>query len=311
MSANVYKNLSICINIIFMKKREALRSALVLISVFLLGIISNPFCPVEAASTELVDPEVVYTGNNVEAQNYNGNWSSVIRSYLSYDTTGTLMRVQGNVSADDVLVEYYDMSYNVQKRLIIPGELPIFGGFYETDNNYYLLTGQNNPEESNDVEVFRITKYDKNWNRLGSCGLYGANTTIPFRAGSARMTSYGKYLLVRTSHQMYTSSDGLNHQANVTIQVDTEAMVVTDAYYSVMNTSYGYVSHSFNQFIKVEDGHIVAVDHGDAYPRSLVLINYQTDVATGKFTPGRGAYCVARNFITFPGNVGENQTGHL
>ena len=33
---------------------------------------------------------------------------------------------------------------------------------------YYIVSGQNNPDELADVECFRITKYDKNWNRITS-----------------------------------------------------------------------------------------------------------------------------------------------
>ena len=47
----------------------------------------------------------------------------------------------------------------------------------------------------------------------------------------------------------------------MTISVEQDSMTVADAYYDVMNQSYGYVSHSFNQFILVdEDGRIVAID---------------------------------------------------
>ncbi len=248
-----------------------------------------------------------YSGQNIEEQNYS-RWSSPIQSYLSACADSTLMRVQYG-SSMGVLVEYYDTSYNFLSSKIIPEELPIFGAFYETDENYFLLTGQSNTAESADVEVYRITKYDKNWNRLASVGLYDCNTTVPFDAGSARMDVWGNYLLIRTCHKMYKSSDGNNHQANVTIQVDMDSMTITDSYTDVMNTSYGYVSHSFNQFIKVENGKIVSVDHGDAYPRSIVLLNYQTDVTTGKFVPGYSNRCQITNVLTFPGAIGENSTG--
>ena len=67
-------------------------------------------------------------------------------------------------------------------------ELPIYGGFYSGSDAYYIVTGQKNEEESDTVECYRITKYDKNWNRIGSAGLYDCNTFLPFRAGCVRMT---------------------------------------------------------------------------------------------------------------------------
>lgn len=42
-------------------------------------------------------------------------------------------------------------------------------------------------------------------------------------------------------------------------------MEITDKFTGIMNKDYGYISHSFNQFIKTENNHIIAVDHGDAY----------------------------------------------
>ena len=190
-----------------------------------------------------------YEGTNAGAQTYD-RWSKVINSYLFADGEGYL-RVQGDAVSGKLLAEYYSSDFTLQKSVAVNLDLPIFGGFYSAGDSYYVLTGQNNKSENNSTEVFRITKYDKNWKRLGSSGLYGANTTKPFNAGTARFTQSGKYLLVRTCHEMYTSSkDGKNHQSNVTIQFDMDTMKITDSFSDVMNTGYGYVSHSFNQFIR-------------------------------------------------------------
>lgn len=249
-----------------------------------------------------------YDGTNVEAQNYS-RWASPIESYLTTCQDGTLMRVQFLNSTQGVLIEYYDSSYNLLRNAFVAPELPLFGGFYETADNYYLLTGQTNADESAQVEVFRITKYDKSWNRIASAGLYNCNTTVPFDAGSARFAQCGKYLLIRTSHEMYQSSDGKNHQANVTIELDTEAMTITDSYTGVMNSKYGYASHSFNQFIQMENNRIVAVDHGDAYPRSIALFEYATDASTGKFVPTYYTGCTVTDLLAIPGTIGNNTTG--
>lgn len=230
-----------------------------------------------------------YNGNNIGAQDYTGKQSNYypgpMKSYLVAQKDGTFMRVQYESQIEGLLVEYYDKDYNITDTKMIQQELPIFGGFYATDSNYYVVTGQKNTEENNNVEVYRITKYDKQWNRVNTASLKGANTTTPFDAGSCRMDMSGKYLLIRTCHEMYKYTDGKIHQANVTIQIDTDTMNVTDSHTKISNINEGYVSHSFNQFIKVEDGHIISVDHGDANPRSIILLKYQTDMSEGKFTP--------------------------
>lgn len=251
-----------------------------------------------------------YTGDNIEDQNYEySQWAKPIRSYLTYEN-GTYMRVQAGADANGYVVEYFDSSFTITGRKIVPQELPLFGGFYEMNGNYYILSGQTNKNESDSVEVYRITKYTKDWNRVASCGLYGANTTVPFDAGSARMAAYGNYLMIRTSHEMY-AIDGVNHQANVTIQVDTSTMKITDSFTKVMNINYGYVSHSFNQFIQMENGKIVAVDHGDANPRSIVLVRYPSVVTSSGFTRGisYSSACKATDIVAFEGKSGDNYTG--
>ena len=78
-------------------------------------------------------------------------------------------------------------------------------------------------------------------------------------------------LYVHTCHTMYTSDDGYNHQANMTFSVKESDMTLYDIYSEVMNVSYGYVSHSFNQFITVRDGYVYRADHGDAGPRGMAV----------------------------------------
>jgi hypothetical protein len=248
---------------------------------------------------------VAYSGSNVNDQDY-VQWSDTVKSYLTVCDNGNYMRVQSGAIKGKLLVEYYSSDFEPLSTKLIDNELPIFGAFYDSGNNYYVLSGQENPKQNDSLEVFRITKYDKNWNKIKSCGLYGANTTVPFDAGSARMTHSGDHLLVRTCHEMYKSSDGNNHQANVTIEVDMPSMTITDSYTGVMNVDYGYVSHSFNQFIKTDGNHIVALDHGDAHPRSAVLVKYNSDFTTGKFFPSYFDKVSNIDVVTYP----EYTAGH-
>ena len=248
---------------------------------------------------------VAYSGSNVNDQDY-VQWSDTVKSYLTVCDNGNYMRVQSGAIEGKLLVEYYSSDFEPLSTKLIDNELPVFGAFYDSGDNYYVLSGQENPKQNDSLEVFRITKYDKNWNKIKSCGLYGANTTVPFDAGSARMTHSGDHLLVRTCHEMYKSSDGNNHQANVTIEVDMPSMTITDSYTGVMNVDYGYVSHSFNQFIKTDGNHIVALDHGDAHPRSAVLVKYNSDFTTGKFFPSYFDKVSNIDVVTYP----EYTAGH-
>lgn len=260
--------------------------------------------PVQTVAKEIPSCGV-YDGTNVDCNNYY-NWNSVICSYLSEDS-GLIVRFQADAKKNSYIAEYYDSKYQLRKTIEIEQELPIFGAFYSSSDYYFILSGQINKKENDDIEVFRVTKYDKDWNRLGSAGLYGANTTYPFSAGSARITESGDYLLIRTCHGMYASSDGVSHQANVTIQYDISKNKITDSYYTVFNISNGYVSHSFNQFVKADESGLVTVDHGDAYPRSVVLVEYNNEISSGKFNMTEDI--IHTNLLSIPGRVGDNYTG--
>ncbi len=260
---------------------------------------------VKAATNTAVKTQcTTYEGSNVGAQNYS-RWTNPMKSYLVAEDDSSLMRVQYGSKIGGLLVEYYDKNYNLTDTKLVDEELPVFGGFYATKDNYYVVTGQINKDEDNALEVYRITKYDKKWNKIKSTGLKNCNTTYPFDAGSCRMDVSGKYMIIRTCHEMYNG-----HQANVTIQVDIDQMEITDSYTGVINSSYGYVSHSFNQFVKIEDGHIVALDHGDAYPRAFAILKYKTDINSGTFfSTSNGSLCTLIPVMTFEGESGDNTTG--
>ncbi len=141
-----------------------------------------------------IDPSITatcnsYSGRNLEYQNYTV-WSSTVSSYLTTSPDGGLMRVQAGALDGTLLVEYYDSSYNYQRTVTVPLSLPVFGAFYESADNYYVLSGQNNTDHDDSVEVYHVTKYTKDWKALGSCGLFGANTAYPFDAGFSIAPAY-------------------------------------------------------------------------------------------------------------------------
>lgn len=244
--------------------------------------------------------------NNMGDQSYS-YYGSPVYSYLEKVSSG-YMRVEYDGSK--IAVEYYNSSFTLTSKKYVTRELTYFGGFYAGSDAYYLVFGQSNSNESSSVEVVRVVKYSTAWERLGAASLYGANTTVPFSAGSLRMTEYGGYLYIRTSHQMYTTSDGLKHQANLMIEVDESEMKVTDSYYDIMNVSSGYVSHSFDQFILVDDeNNLIAVDLGDAYPRAAILFRYSMKAGNSTFGGSMYVNNSRVNLLEFEGEIGDNYTG--
>ena len=111
------------------------------------------------------------------------------------------------------------------------------------------------------------------------------------------MVQYDDILYVRSCHQMYNT-----HQANISLCIQISNMKLTQELTGVYNLGWnGYVSHSFNQFVLTDGSDLLAVDHGDAYPRSVVMIRYSNKAGNPSAfggnqsvsvlpIPGSGAY---------------------
>ncbi len=225
-------------------------------------------------------------------------WAYPRSSYIYSDGDNiVVIRVTDKVTATS-----YNMNYQEQSEKTVDFELPLFGGFYSGKTFNYIVFGQNNSEESTSKEVYRIVKYDKNFNKISHASIVGSQceTVTPFYAGSLSMAEYGNELTVHTSRKLFKSDDGLNHQSQFTVVLDTATMSPVN---SLQRSQYNHVSHSFNQFVAYDNGKRVLVDHGDAYPRSVVLSKY-----TGTNDSGEENY-TKTNLFDIPGTVGANCTG--
>lgn len=222
--------------------------------------------PFTANAAETINGQPSY---NASDNNYTV-YGRVVNSYLVQNSDGTLSRVE--YVGDSVIAETYSLD---GKELLsskkLDAELELFGGFFSGADYNFLIFGQMNEVESDSNEVIRVVKYSKDWSRIGSASIKGANTYIPFDAGSLRMTETDGKLYIYTCHEMYTTPDGYHHQSNMTFVINESNLSVSQAFYDIMNLSYGYVSHSFNQFIQTDGNYVYRVDHGDFYPRAISI----------------------------------------
>ncbi len=249
-----------------------------------------------------------YTEGGTSTNNdHAGRYSGLSRSYLIEKSDGSWQRLEYS-SDEGLFTEDYGsgLSYIDGSKQSITMELPLFAGFYESNSNYFLVFGQNNLDESDDVEVIRVVKYDKSWNRLAAAEIYGANTQKPFAAGNVSMADDGTNLYIRTCHTMYKANDGYNHQASIMMKITMADMKVVCNNYTVANVTHGYVSHSFSQDIFYDDstGDLYATDRGDAYPRSHVLMKY-TKLGSDYFSSTTSNVTV----MSYGGETGDNYTG--
>lgn len=281
------------------KRLTALCSAaaviLTMTGAFPYGDVGNDLLTAEAAGIPMCQS---YFGRNLNSNHY-ANSSKPIDSYLHPLEDGGYLRFQNGAFESGYLVEYYDAEFQLQSYRHIEQELPEFGGFYAYGDCYFILTGQKNPYELDDVECYRVTKYDKNWKRLASDGLYDCDTQYPFYGGCARFVGHDDQLYIRTAHTMYKDTiDYRNHQSNHGLKLDITEMKLKQGYTDFDRIyDYGYVSHSFNQFILMDGDTLVTVDHGDGYPRSVVL----------QCNPSNTDDWL--HVLEIPGEVGANSTG--
>ena len=105
------------------------------------------------------------SGSNIDYNDYS-IWTKPDYSYITTVSGGYMIVTYIGDGVWKAL--YYNNNYVLQKTVTLSGQLPYFGGFYETDNYYFIVTGQSNLNESASVECYRITKYDKDWNETRS-----------------------------------------------------------------------------------------------------------------------------------------------
>ena len=198
---------------------------------------------------------------------------------------------------DMIRVDSYDSNFRLTGTKELPFELELFGAFYSGERYNYIAFGQENSEENDNKEVIRIVKYDKDFNRIDSAAVRDCYTIVPFDFTASRMSESGNELVLHTARLRYLTEDGLNHQSQLTVVVDTNTMNVTNAN-ALGRFQSNHVSHSFNQFVQFDGNAHVLVDHGDAYPRSVVV---------NKGAASRG-YDEA-DLFDIAGPIGANYTG--
>jgi hypothetical protein len=220
-------------------------------------------------------------------------WQNPVESNLIRNADGTVSVIEVD---EGLTIETYDASYRLLAKKKLDLELPLFGAFYSGEKYNYVAYGQENREENDDKEVIRIVRYDKNFVRIDSVSVRGGEsfTTVPFDAGSGRMAESGNTLVFHTARERYTTEDGKNHQSQLTILVDTSTMSVTN---DLGRFQENHVSHSFDQYALFDGNEHVLLDHGDAYPRSIVL------------SKGTGSSYVTLDLFAIPGAIGANMTG--
>lgn len=200
---------------------------------------------------------------NIWKNNYQV-WADVVDSYLTELPDGRLERVEN--TGKSVIIETYDTSGQSvldSKKIISDGST--FGGFFSGENYNFLVYGKNNPYGYSSTEVLRVDKYSKKWEKIDSLSISSGDTSIPFDAGSCRMTEAGGYLFIHAAQEL-----NIGHQSNMTFKIKEDDFEVSEKMTFINTISNlsnfeqeGFVSHSFNQFILTDGDSVYRIDHGE------------------------------------------------
>lgn len=221
-------------------------------------------------------------------------WKENINSYLIINEDMTFTTLEA--SSEEIILENFDKKGKQTSTKKIKNELPMFGAFLSGEKYNYIAFGDENKDENDEKEVIRIVKYDKKFEKISSISIKGGEsyTINPFSAGCGRMSENGNELVFHTSRKRYTTDDGLNHQSQLTLIIDTSTMKVKN---DLGRFQKNHVSHSFDQYVIFDGVNHVLLDHGDAYPRSIVL--HKQSGTTYKEV----------DLFDIPGKIGANCTG--
>lgn len=196
----------------------------------------------------------------------------------------------------------FDKNYKVISNTEI--NLPshdYFGTFaVAADGDYYVVIGHKNTEENAGKTVVYLLKVSSKTGEVIKKGELKAkqfgsafsSITVPFEAGTAELVESSGKIYIHMAYKMFRASDGKNHQAANLFVFDSGSLKPTQV------KSDFYVSHSFNQLIKLDGSTIVTLSHGDAYPRAIRLATMDSK---GNFNKS--------DILSFKGASGKNETG--
>lgn len=200
------------------------------------------------------------------------NIANPVKCHLQYNADGSVTIMYSVVinSTQTLYIRTVDSSGETTdlKTVSVPGTT--WGGcIYKGDDGYtYVATGNGGDA------LWYFTKFTYDWVNCGTAMITGdeSYTYEAYHGGNCEMTIVDNYLVVHAARLRPMTSDGLRHQSNITFYIKTDTMTPV---YTTGEFGFDHVSHSFNQFVRNDNGRIITVDHGDAYPRSIYLQSWK------------------------------------
>ncbi len=219
--------------------------------------------------------------NNISNNDYASPASNQLTSHIMQREDGglTIIEAADTEGRQDALIQEYDKDYKLIRSLTIENPFvspSFFIGFYNGAKYNFLVFCQDNHEEDDNKEIVRIVRYNKDWTEPLACSIKDIGATgIGYKL--ARMAETDKYLYFVSNRLEYFSlypGEVAQHQSNLVYAIDLETMERDEAGIAAL------VSHSFNQFVSIDDDHVFTADHGDISPRSIIQYRFNRNVSS-------------------------------
>jgi len=260
------------------------KNRMVLVFLILLSLVLVAV-PQEVFAASSVSTDVVT--NHIHENDYSTR-DKVSDCYIVNNNDGTFSRVEN--MGDIIYIEKYTASLVKFDQRFVTMELPKFGGCYSGANYNYIVFGQDNPENKEDVEVLRIVKYGKDWTRLGSTSFRDINTTYPFYGCNSDFAEYGNKLFFRCGHLNYAGQQEL-----LTVSIRISDCAKKEVQCKSASGNYLDVAATY---IDAADGIVTMADHVLGEPHALRFTSYNSDSIGGGY-----AYATA---LSLRGSTGMN-----
>lgn len=209
------------------------------------------------------------------------DYTNVVRNCIPEDT-GTCRtsflgeRQDGGYQAaiyhqGKIYIKNVSRDYQLESSREIGLELPLWGGlFMGKDYNYVICGNEYDKQAEGGGEAYRIIKYNKEFERIGSVSLNSDETctATPFYWGTVSADECGDVLTVYTSRMRL---DG--RQSNIAIHINTSDMAVLDKG-DMAGLPAMHQYDSFRQIVKYDEEEPVYVDALEEDRQSLVILQF-------------------------------------
>ena len=234
------------------------------------SIICSPFFSDTIYADETGDMEVYESTEDISengaavitvSSQYN-HYSGIKYTYL-YEISGGYERIEwinGNLISEKYTSDYIiRSSMTIPKSSITPTgctqDKVKFGGVYKNSSYYYVVTAQDNPDQSNTLATLRVTKFDKNWKYISCCEVCNKDQVEIYQAfsfGSCDIKELDGMLWISTAR---TGFGEVHHQGKLNLIIDTKTMKLCG--------STADFWHSFDQYLCVCNGKMYQLEISD------------------------------------------------